>query len=76
MQIKLTPVSWMKYTSIIVLDPDGWDRKSRTDWEKPITLGEFLDKAAMSTTMGWPTHDRVELHRLALKAITEELELC
>jgi hypothetical protein len=53
-QIRLKPDAWVKLTGIVVIDPDGWDRKNfHRDWAKPLTLPTFLNKASNSTTMGY-----------------------
>jgi len=54
--IKLTPSQWQKILGFVVLDPDGWDRQGdfRADWNKPLTLNQFLDKADNSTTTRRP----------------------
>ena len=45
------PREWEQITGIFVRDPDGWDRKNFTvSWSTPITLEEFQERAAMSTT--------------------------
>ena len=46
----LTPDEWSKLVGIVVLDPDGWDRSSEEDLIKPISLSDFINKAAHSTT--------------------------
>jgi hypothetical protein len=45
------PEKWTKLIGVKILDPDGWDRTNfRIDIEKKLSLLEFLQKAAMSTT--------------------------
>lgn len=56
-----TPDEWLQtepFRDIIVLDPDGWDRKNfAADWARPLTEREFAEKVAMSTVVpmsaGW-----------------------
>lgn len=54
MTTKRKPEDWENRTGISILDPDGWDRRSFTDWERPITREEFLQRAARSTVAAWP----------------------
>ena len=62
---------WCNLTGITVYDPDGWDRKGdlQADWDKPITLREFLDKASVSTTCGMGFKDEAEIEKLVIKNI-------
>jgi hypothetical protein len=48
---KLKPDQWESFLEILVMDPDGWDRKGDfdKDWNKKITLREFLYKSSYST---------------------------
>lgn len=47
----LQPKEWESLIGIIIYDPDGWDRKNcEVDFAKPLSLKEFLNKAAYSTT--------------------------
>jgi hypothetical protein len=63
---KLKPATWCALTDIIICDPDGWDRTNfDTDWAKPLTFDEFLEKAHMSTTMASPRMTDAELKCLA-----------
>jgi hypothetical protein len=56
-----TPDAWLQteeFRSLIVLDPDGWDRKNfEEDWARPLTLEEFSGKLMVSTIVprdsGW-----------------------
>lgn len=46
-----TPSEWETALGVIVLDPDGWDRRNfADDWVKPLTEAEFRAKASVSTT--------------------------
>lgn len=51
MKIKFTPLLWTKILGFAIIDPDGWDRTGdfNTDWNEPLSLDEFLDKADNST---------------------------
>ena len=47
---KLSSTMWSNLLDILVMDPDGWDRKNfDVDWNKKITLKMFLSKASEST---------------------------
>ena len=49
---KLPSTLWARLLNIVVLDPDGWDRRGDyfdADWSKKITLKEFMNKASSST---------------------------
>jgi hypothetical protein len=47
---ELKPDTWCKLLDTIVMDPDGWDRKNfYVDWEKKLTLKEFIIKSSAST---------------------------
>jgi hypothetical protein len=53
--VKFSSGDWSKLTGVVVLDPDGWDRKAPNfdaDWNKEIEFDEFWDKASNSTTRG------------------------
>jgi len=62
MKLKYNSDQWCKLTGITVYDPDGWDRQGdfQSDWDKLITLYEFLDKASSSTTSGLRDVDEIE----------------
>ncbi len=45
-----TPDEWSILLDVFIVDPDGWDRTNfDEDWARPLTRGEFVRKAAMST---------------------------
>jgi hypothetical protein len=51
--IRQTPSQWEKYFGIIIVDPDGWNRKATdwaAEWGKPMTASEFRERADKSTT--------------------------
>jgi hypothetical protein len=52
---KHTPETWLKdpeFEGIIILDPDGWDRKNFTvSWTEPITRDEFRRRMMISTCL-------------------------
>lgn len=39
---------WCSITGIRILDPDGW-REDNLPWDAPITEGEFIRRAMVST---------------------------
>ena len=51
--MKKTPIEWLadpKFTGIVVLDPDGWDRKDfEKSWRKKIDEEEFTRRLMQST---------------------------
>ena len=47
------PRDWERILGVLVLDPDGWRREDRFDYEQPISREEFLSRASESTTH-WP----------------------
>lgn len=52
-----TPFEWTQITGILVVDPDGWDRRGISgpgSWGHPITRVEFIKRAMMSTVIQWP----------------------
>lgn len=55
--LKKTPADWLKepqYKGLIIMDPDGWDRRNyAVDWAIPLTESEFAKKA-MNSTCKWP----------------------
>ena len=59
MEIKFTPRLWQRILGFTVMDPDGWDRKGdfATDWERPLTFTEFMDKADESTCSRHPKRE-------------------
>lgn len=47
--------TWCNLTGIEVMDPDGWNRQDyEKSWAEPITRGEFLKRAGISTCKRWP----------------------
>ena len=51
-RVKKTSEEWCKYFDIIVLDPDGWDRRPEyfeQSWNEKITEEEFNKRVAIST---------------------------
>lgn len=59
--IKRLPGEWEERLGILILDPDGWDRRNLTeDYNTPLTQEEFLERACLSTVQvlpgfAWPT---------------------
>lgn len=52
---KRTPTEWCERTGIVIMDPDGWDRKNfEVDYAISLTRDEFLGKAFLSTCLKWP----------------------
>lgn len=53
-----TPSEWCAVTGIVILDPDGWDRKlqdsSPGSFWAPCSEEEFMRRAFMSTVANWP----------------------
>ena len=50
-KVQQSSMDWSKLVGIVVLDPDGWDRSNfKEDFEKPISLLQFIRKAHHSTT--------------------------
>lgn len=50
-----TPDGWCRYYSITIYVPGGW-RSDGTPWDTPLTLAEFWERAASSTSCagdGW-----------------------
>jgi hypothetical protein len=47
------PEDWLmepEFADLVVLDPDGWDRKNFTEsWAEPITQDEFVKRVLRST---------------------------
>ena len=61
--VKFSSGDWCKLTGVVVLDPDGWDRKAPNfdaDWDKEISFDTFWDKAANSTTKGMADLDEMK----------------
>lgn len=53
--VKKAPEIWCLDTGIQIVDPDGWDRKNyKESWYTPITRGDFIKRAMMSTCYRWP----------------------
>ena len=49
---KLSSAEWEKELGIQVMDPDGWDRTNlEEDWNRPISIQEFRERAMVSTIM-------------------------
>lgn len=47
---KELPQMWERLLDILVMDPDGWDRRNfDIDWNKKLSLKDFLIKASEST---------------------------
>lgn len=46
---KLKPEEFEKILGVTILDPDGWNRRDPEDFDRPITIYEFLDKMIPST---------------------------
>lgn len=61
---KKTPDEWLQepdFEGIVVMDPDGWDRKNYEEsWAEPITSLE-MSKRLGTSTCTWP----IELIRRA-----------
>jgi len=51
-----TSEEWQKHVSILILDPDGWDRKNfQYSWyEEQISFSEF-NKRMIQSTCRWET---------------------
>lgn len=49
---KRTPEQWCAEYGIDIADPDGWRNTGDPAWDEPITLPDFLRRAARSTTRG------------------------
>lgn len=48
---KLSSLEWSNLIGVTILDPDGWNRRDfKSDFGKEISLMDFLNKAARSTT--------------------------
>lgn len=61
--IKFSSEDWCKLTGVLVLDPDGWDRKAPNfdeDWNKEISFDTFWAKASNSTTRGMDDYDTMK----------------
>jgi hypothetical protein len=49
-ELKRSSAAWAVLTGVIVVDPDGWDRRNyEQSWNEPITLEEFRKRTFMST---------------------------
>lgn len=50
--MKRTPEEWLaqpEYKGLIILDPDGWDRKNfEESWAEPITQEVFIRRVMIS----------------------------
>ena len=50
-----TPDQWLaepQYRGIVVVDPDGWDRKNfEQSWSEPISEAEFSARMMMSSCL-------------------------
>ena len=60
--LKLTSENWAKSYNRVIIDPDGWDRGSRFNYEwyeERITKREFLLRAMRSTTRPKPSTQSV-----------------
>ncbi len=70
--IKFNSDKWTKLTGIVVLDPDGWDRKNfDVSWAEEITFDEYCDRASRSTTMNRPRMDYDELKAMVFDKILQ-----
>jgi len=53
--MKKTSAEWMKtekYRSLVIFDPDGWDRRNfERSWNEEITEEEFERRVCLSTTV-------------------------
>ena len=49
---KRTPEQWCAEYGIDIADPDGWRNTGDPAWDEPITLPDFLRRAARSTCRG------------------------
>lgn len=49
------PEEWCESYGLVVLDPDGWRSPDAPDWHEPISLAEFWERVARSTTNGLAT---------------------
>jgi len=50
--IKKTSSEWIKETTIIVYDPDGWDRENyQFSWFEELITKEEFDKRLMGSTV-------------------------
>jgi hypothetical protein len=50
---KKTSAEWCKHLDVVIMDPDGWDRKSY-DYsfnEERISFKEFTERKSKSTTL-------------------------
>lgn len=67
--VKRIPDEWSRILGILVLDPDGWNRRDfEKDWFIPLTQKEFEKKAFISTiqsNFNWAESDE--------KATTNEM---
>lgn len=55
-EVKKKPVDWLKqkYPTLVILDPDGWDRRAdewEASWNREITESDFESKLARCTVM-------------------------
>ena len=75
MKLKYNSEQWCKLTGIVVIDPDGWDRKGnfQADWHKSITLDEFLEKCIPSTTSGTRFRKIEEVEKIVLENLGYKL---
>jgi hypothetical protein len=52
---------WLKDYPVVILDPDGWDRKNLAEsWKEKITFEEFSRRVLYSTVQlgkDWRTRD-------------------
>ena len=61
--ILYSPEKWCELTGIVIIDPDGWDRGSQTDYNRAISFSEFYNKAIASTASG------IRDYRVMVKAL-------
>lgn len=51
-----SPANWCQMTGIVIIDPDGWDRSNYEDFQREISLKEFINKCHFSTTNMAPNY--------------------
>lgn len=53
--MKLNSADWSAKLGVLVIDPDGWDRKNfDTSWREEITENEFRTRLQKSTCLARP----------------------